>query len=194
MVALPLLLRVIHASSKAVSRTQPKKKDDDSQRIILFALHDANASDVRDLIRGASKCGNVRRNSCAVQLKQKLLGHRSRSPVLFLPEIRTRSDVFRSNTQALSMSSGRPAGDGRCRSLILSCTGNRHLLTADLTERKPRLGKSVIGRKNCRDAGPRAEFRLEDDAGATEVEPRSRRDRPMARTCHDAWCGRPASW
>jgi hypothetical protein len=64
-----------------------------------------HASDVRDLIRGASKCGNVRRNSCAVQLKQKLLRHPSRSPVLFLPEIRTRSDVFRSNTQALSMSS-----------------------------------------------------------------------------------------
>jgi hypothetical protein len=46
------------------------------------------------LIRGASKCGDVRRNSCAVQLKQKLLLHPSRSPVLFLLEIRTRSDVF----------------------------------------------------------------------------------------------------
>jgi hypothetical protein len=29
--------------------------------------------------------------------------------------------------------------------LILFCTGNRHSLTADLTERKPRPGKSVIG-------------------------------------------------
>ena len=42
-----------------------------------------NVSNVRDLIRGASKCGDVRRNSCAVQLKQKLLRHRSRGPVLF---------------------------------------------------------------------------------------------------------------
>src|SRR5262249_27337447 len=84
--------------------TEPKNKDDDSQRIILFALHDANASDVRDLIRGASKCGNVRRNSCAVQLKQKFLRHSW--PPFFFIRIRTRSDVFRSNTQALSMSSG----------------------------------------------------------------------------------------
>ena len=81
--------------------TQPKNKDDDSQRIIPFALHDANASDVRDLIRGASKCGDVRRNSCAVQLKQKLMRHRSRRPVLFLREIRTRSDVFRSNRRTV---------------------------------------------------------------------------------------------
>jgi hypothetical protein len=80
--------------------TQAKEKDDDSQRIILFASRDVNACDVRNLIRGASKCGDVWRNSCAVQLKQKLLRHRSRGPVLFLPEIRTRWDVFRSNIQA----------------------------------------------------------------------------------------------
>jgi hypothetical protein len=61
-------------------------------------LHDANASNIRDLIRGASKCCDVRRNSCAGQLKQKLLRHRSRDPFLFLTEIQTRSDVFRSNT------------------------------------------------------------------------------------------------
>jgi hypothetical protein len=36
-------------------------------------------------------------------------------------------------------------GDGRCRPLILFCTDNQHSLTADLTERKPRPGKSVIG-------------------------------------------------
>jgi hypothetical protein len=38
---------------------------------------DVNASDVRDLIRGAPERGDVRRNSCALQFKQKRLRHRS---------------------------------------------------------------------------------------------------------------------
>src|SRR5262249_47245368 len=70
-----------------------------------------NASDVRDLISGASKCRDVRRNSCAVQLKQKLLRHRSRGSVLFLPEIRTHADVFRSTKDGGTLRTIRDACD-----------------------------------------------------------------------------------
>jgi len=52
----------------------------------LFASPDVNTSDVCDLIRGASERSDVRRNSCVLQLKQKLLWHPSGSPVLYLPE------------------------------------------------------------------------------------------------------------
>src|SRR4030095_2928632 len=62
--------------------TQPKEKGEDSERIRPFASRDVNASDGRDLIRGASERGDGRGNSRVLHLTQKLVRHPSRGPVL----------------------------------------------------------------------------------------------------------------